>query len=289
VVHIIESLAPRTAHQVFKQLNYCFKRLPRFKNIENISYEAIEAAVSRARKDSKAWHFAYIRRWYRWCYDQGLPGFNGEIAYRLGKLKISPNQKGQRVMSRDVDDGPLSHDEHFLVRNAVETPVGELIDRVIVMLLLETGARPVQLVLLEERDLFVTSQGNDHVFYSLDIPRAKQRHVGEPARKRRRISSRLGCAIEKLIEQNHATYGQLGPEMPILCTVHPNGKKLTKELNAKYRFHLKVATFTQHVSKYPNVANIVSPRTGKLLNLHSLRLRYTFFTNLLSKEPQPIT
>jgi integrase len=55
-------------------------------------------------------------------------------------------------MTRDVNDGPLTRDEHFLIRQAVKENKGRLVNRVIIMLLLELGARPVQLVQLEEQD-----------------------------------------------------------------------------------------------------------------------------------------
>src|SRR5689334_12930349 len=42
VAFTIESSAPRTAHQVFKQLKYCLDRLPPFKSSWDISFEAIE-------------------------------------------------------------------------------------------------------------------------------------------------------------------------------------------------------------------------------------------------------
>jgi hypothetical protein len=183
-------------------------------------------------------------------------------------------------MSRDVDDGPLSQDEHFLLRQALKTGKGRLQDRVILMLLLETGSRPVQLVQLEECDLIVNSETASHSFYSLNIPRAKQRQIGEPPKKRRRISSELGRAIKDLVIENHVKYGERGVQMPILCIKNVRRKKLTEELETKFELHLKVVGFGQRVRGYSASAGIVSPRTGKFLKLHALRLRYTYFTML---------
>lgn len=278
--HTIESKAPNTAHQVFKQIKYCLNRLPPLNCISDITYEAIADAVAHARIESKDWHFSYIRRWYQWCADHGLAAFSDETARRLCRLKISDNPTGLRVMSRDVDAGPLSDDEHLLVRRAVHTRKGRLKDRVIIMLLLETGARPVQLVQLEEQDFIVNSYTAAHIFHSLNIPRAKQRQIGKPEKKRRRISPELGIAIEALIKQNHVTYGDRGLQMPILCVGNAKTKKLTKELKVKYELHVKVPGLLSHVRDYPSNANIISPRTGKLLKLHPLRLRYTYFTRL---------
>lgn len=223
VAYTIETYAPKTAHQVFKQLKYCFVRLPSFKTNSDITYEAIEGAIAKARQDSKDWHFHYIRKWYRWCESEGLPGFSGKIACRLYRLKIAVNPRAVRVMSRDITEGPLLNDEHFLVRQAVKMGKGRLVDRVIIMLLLETGARPIQLVQLEELDIIVNSE-TAHTFYSLNIPRAKQRQVGEPEKKRRRISPELGSSILELMQQNHAKHGDLGTQMPILCIKIVSGR-----------------------------------------------------------------
>lgn len=280
IAHTIESQAPKTAHQVFKQLKYCFARLPPFNSILDVTYEVIEGAIANARIELKGWHFHYIRKWYQWCDDQGIAGFSGTVASQLYRLKISVNPRGVKVMSRDIDGGPLSHDEHFLVRQAVKEGKGRLIDRVIIMLLLETGARPLQLVQLEEQDLVINADPSSHTFYSLNIPRAKQRQIGEPEKKRRRVSSQLGQSIQELIQQNHSRHGDHGPQMPLLCLRNVINKKLTEELEARYRFHMKVVGFGSRVAWYPRSVGIFSSRTNRILKLHARRLRYTFFTML---------
>jgi integrase len=277
--HLIETCAPKTAHQVFKQLKYCFVRLPWFNSAFEIGYEQIEAAIAVARVECKDWHFHYIRKWYAWCEDQGMSGFKSDIAVRLYKLRIAVNPRGIKVMSQDINDGPLSHDEHFLLREAVKKEKGKLVDRVIIMLLLETGARPIQLVQLEQAD-FVTNSGPSAHFYSLNVPRAKQRQVGQPPKKRRRISPQLADAIQQLMKENHTKYGNQGRQMPILCIKNIRGKKLTRELAGRYKHHMKVVGFGQRVRAYSVSAGIISPRTGEPLNLNSLRLRYTYFTRL---------
>jgi len=280
IAYTIESRAPMTANQVFSQLKYCFSRMPILDSITALSYEVLEGLLTRLRVDNKAWHFHYIRKWYQWCEDQGLPGFEGSIAVKLYRLKVDANSHGERVMTRDVNDGPLSHDEHYLVRQAIKTGRGTLVQRVIVALLLELGARPSQLIRLEKCDFDLTTGPSGHAFYSLDVPRVKQRTVGELERKRRRISPELGRMIEELIEQNQQKYGDRGVQMPLLCVRQKHLKKLTGELQPKYELHMKVIGFAYRVQDFARRVKIVSPRTGRPLNLHPRRLRYTFFTML---------
>src|SRR5205085_7102623 len=99
------------------------------------------------------------------------------------------------------------------------------------------------LVRLEEQDFLIRIGPSGQPFYSLNIPRAKQRTVGEPEKKARRISPELGRLIEELIEQNHSKYGSRGLQMPLLCIKHLKRKKLTKELKARYELHMKIIGF----------------------------------------------
>ena len=129
IAYTIESRAPMTAYQVFSQLKYCFSRMLILDSITALSYEVLEGLLMRLRVDNKAWHFHYIRKWYQWCEDQGIPGFEGSVAAKLYRLKVDANSHGERVMTRDVNDGPLSHDEHYLVRQAIKTGRGTLTQR----------------------------------------------------------------------------------------------------------------------------------------------------------------
>lgn len=280
VAHTIEAQAPKTAHQVFKQLKYCLVRLPPLRSAWDISYELLESAIAQARIERKDWHFHYVRKWYRWCDDQGIPGFSGEVASRLYRLRINVNAHGEKVMTRDVNDGPLSHDEHFLLRRAVKEDKGRLVDRVIIMLLLELGARPAQLVQLEKQDFIVQMSPSGQPFYALNVTRAKQRNVGEAEKKRRRISPELGQLIENLIEVNHRNFGDQGMQMPLLCIRNGRNKKLTSELKVRYALHMKVVGFAQRVRAYAASVDLTSPRTGENINLTARRLRYTYFTML---------
>src|SRR5262249_8083207 len=148
-----------------------------------------------------------------------------------------------------------------------------------IMLLLETGARSVQLIMLEEQDFHVSHRPDGQSFYSLSVPRAKQRIVGGQEKKQRRISTTLGQAIEQLIGENHRTYGERGPQMPLLCS-DQRPKLLTEPMKDRYGLHLRSLQFLNLVRGYPFCARIVSQRTGSLLHLTPRRLRYTFGTRL---------
>jgi hypothetical protein len=147
------------------------------------------------------------------------------------------------------------------------------------MLVLETGARPSQLVLLEEQSFQVYRAPSGESFYCLDIPRLKQRTVNDYETKWRRISPDLGLVIQELVAHNHQQHGNRGPRMPLLCTTkNLNLRKVPEPLKAQYELHLSTDSFSYHLEHYTIAASIISPRTGKLLHLSPLRLRHTFGT-----------
>ena len=279
VVHLIESLAPLTAARFFCEFRHFVVVAKPLKSLHDITYPVLEAAVTEMRSRGTAWKFSAVRRWYRWCSDQAVPGFHEEVAVQLAQIKLPFLKAGVSVMTRDPKRGPLDEQEHWLLRQAVKAGDGDLIERVCVMLELETGARPSQLVLIEEQDFQVYRAPSGESFYSLDIPRLKQRTVNGYEKKWRRISPDLGVLIQELLANNHRQYGDRGPRMPLLCTTkNLNLRQVPKALKAQYELHLSAESFRYHLEHYTIAASIISPRTGKLLHLSPMRLRHTFGT-----------
>ena len=279
VVHLIESMAPLTAARCFSEFKHFIAITKPLYSLHDVTYPVLEAAVAKMRSLGTAWKFAVVRQWYRWCADQAVPGFHEEVAVQLDQIKLPILKAGLTVMSRDPRRGPLDEKEHWLLRQAIKAGEGDLIERVCVMLVLETGARPSQLVLLEEQDLQVYRAPSDEPFCSIAIPRLKQRTVGGYEKKRRRISPDLGVLIQELVAKNHQQYGDRGARMPLLCTTkNLNLRKLPEPLKAEYELHLSTDSFSHHLEHYTIAASIISPRTGKLLHLCPLRLRHTFGT-----------
>ncbi|HEX8131595.1 MAG TPA: hypothetical protein VF527_21040 [Pyrinomonadaceae bacterium] len=277
VFHAIESLAPSSAGTIFFHLKYVLSEVLVISSLSHLDYVALEGVLQQLRKYNSAWKFGHVRRWYRWCSNQGLPGFNKQVAARLFKLKVPTNAQGIKVMSRDPEKGPFSDQEHWLLRQAVKNGQGSFLTRVCVMLLLELGARPIQLILLTIGD-FKVILGPDGMqkFYSIDVPRVKQRTVGKLAKKRRRISPDLAQAIEDLIKENQLKHGDLDTEMPILCRPIPATEGARKR--NRHLLQLPRDSFQKRVVNFASEANIISPRTGKLLNTYPIRFRYTFGT-----------
>jgi integrase len=281
IIHLIESKAPATACTAFDFVKYTLQEIPLLASLNDLTFPILEGALTKMRLSNSEWKFGHVRRWYKWCTDQGIPGFNEEIAKRLYEFTLRPNTSGQAVMTRDPRKGPLSEEEHWLIRQAVKQGKGSLLGRICVMLLLETGARPTQLISLDEQDLHIIQSSPGHNFYSLSVQRVKQRTVGPLEKKLRRISQELGRKIEELIDENHSLHSDDGPEKPILLSSTTKPLKIEREDTSDGTRGLRMRRMTSQIFKYrvshfAFEANIISPRTGEIINLFPYRLRYTF-------------
>jgi len=268
LAHVIESQAPRAASSVFVHLKRCVSQLPPVPSLEELSYSDIESVLVRLRNSGNAWEFGHMRRWYAWCARQGIPGFTVEIAKTLSKLKVATNSTGMAVHSRDPERGPLNDEEHWLVRQALKYKQGPLLERVCVMLMLELGARPGQLILLNEGDYRAISSPKGQRFCSLEISRLKQNQL-VPEKKSRRISSELGESIEELIQENHRLYGDTGSKSPLLRSMNKESKSIGRMTGLIFLYRSR---------SYARKIGMISPRTGTTLDLYPYRLRYTFGT-----------
>jgi integrase len=280
----IEAKAARTVNLLYAELLYFLKRLAPRVGLQDLTYLRFEAILAEMRTDGTLGHFLRTRQWYRWCVDQGIPGFSQELSDRLEELKGPRRPKRLTVLTRDSKRGPLDDQEHWLLRQAVKGATGSLLERVSVMLLLELGGRPSQFVLSEEEDFKVTESPDGHPFYSLSIPRMKQRTVGSPEKKRRSISPDLAQALAQLRVENHQHWGADTPHLPLLC--RPPGwspRRISPALRPKYRLHLSTTEFKNLVARFAQKAKLLSPRTGQRLQLFPYRLRYTFATRLAAQ------
>lgn len=290
VFHKIEQQTAQAALTVFTSLKYFSQTIEHLNSPAEITFVDLQNYLNRARLDDCEWRFGHVRRWYEWCFRRDLPGFDRHILNRLKKLKVASIVAGQAVLNRDPNKGPLNDDEFRLLRQAVKELRGSLVARVCVMLLLELGARPAQLVLLDETDFCITENPNEKgkKFYSLKVRRTKQRVVGDSEKRTRRISTELGEQISLLVEDNHLRYGEeAGETRPLLYswTKSPETEEVedikgVAEDNSSVRKPRRMTRpmMLYHLNTYPIKAGIVSPRTETILQLCPYRLRYTFAT-----------
>jgi len=278
---LVESQKADSALAEFGRLKSILRRMDRVNSISDLSYENIISELNKRRLLNKEWDFAAFRRWYRWCFENEIPGFDGAIVNNLNKLKISGHKVGIAVLTRDPEKGPFSEKEFSLIKQAVKNEDIPALSRTCVMLLLELGIRPEQVVQIDKSDLKIVQKGEKKV-YSLDITRLKQQIVGKPEKKRRRISNALGENIELLIKENHELYICAETEEPLFYSAlnSDNAPSLEKSTitsrKGKAVGRMTTVMFRYQLQKFAQLARLTTPATNKLINFYPYRFRYTF-------------
>jgi integrase len=280
VFHQIETKELEYAWTCFNHLKAVLARVRSIESLSDLTYHKLESIVAQMRLANDAWKFGHMRRWYRWGVEMTVPGMDAETLKRLNDLVIPSNTKGEAVLTRNPDRGPFTEEESYLLRSAVKNEAGTLVQRICVMISDELAIRPGQAVLLDEEDFKVTLiNGEEH--FTVDVVRLKQKTVGAPEKKRRRISQRLGAQIKLLIEENHSLYGTNEIERPIfrsrkLETAERLFNLPDADESGKSDGRMSRADFRYHMQEFAKSANIISPRTGRIITLFPYRFRYTF-------------
>lgn len=203
-------------------------------------------------------YFSRIRVFYEWGTARQYPEFDRSVLQVLKTIRIQGNAKGHHVRFRHPTKGPFSEAEKQLLVRAVQKSDGTNEDRALVMLHLELGANPHALVRLTNRD-FICLNTQHGAFYQLDMPRVKKRTVQRET-KRRPISRQLGDLILKL---------QVGePDEPLLHWLSTDAP---------------LTTIRTAMRRFARQSNLISPRTGKRLQLLPRRFRYTLATHLAAE------
>lgn len=281
IFRLIESQEPHGVRSALDFLRVSINQFSQLNSISDLTYEKITEVLLSLRAVNQEWKFGYFRRWYNWCFDDHLPGFDQIIVDKLNSLKITPNSSGIHVLTRNPEKGPFSDEEFRLITQALQDESVSLSEKAGVMILLELGCRPRQVILLDESDLKIITK-DDKKLYSLDVTKIKQNIVGEPEKKRCRISNNLGEAIELLIKENHELYDDSEIIRPLFYNRKIPGRLdeyiPDDSANSKDFGRMTREIFSRKIKEFGKKSGIISPRTQKPINLNPYRFRYTFGT-----------
>ncbi len=230
-----------------------------------------------------------IRLWYLWMADLGFPGIDDEDAFEVERWRIPGGVKGEAVARRDKDCGPLTDLQFASLIYSVRREQTTTPELAAVMLCMDLGSNPRNLVLLEERD-FVTQEDpktKERIFF-LSVPRIKKR-LDERATKLRKISPQTGRVIGELIENNRSRFdGIPDPKRPILCRTKPRRFVYDDPAMSRFQFHWTVSEFTRAVLSYCEENDLRTPGAGdQRFRVFPRRLRYTLGTRLAVQGAPP--
>ncbi|EAM6502989.1 phage integrase family protein [Salmonella enterica] len=285
-----------------KSYSYVKTIVKNIKNfINNVSPDYIDDKVlieyQNMHSANKPSYYRGLRPFFTKWFELGYPGID-ESALEIAKhfdLKIK--KAGQHILQDDPMMGPLTKEENISLIKAMSHAynIGELSlsDYAISLLISLTGRRPQQLVMLKYKDLIQNNLDNGKVEYLISVPRVKQR--GEQLQHRElAIISEVASIVEQQANQSVRLVEQtLGKtlddftkgEVPVFL----NEEKLpdlglSDQIFVEFKkLHAKPTIANVALKNIVNNGNVISSRTGSLLNVTPRRLRYTIAT-MLAKE-----
>lgn len=235
----------------------------------------------------------FLIKWYEF----GYPGIDESAVELLKHLDLKIKKAGQSVLQDDPTGGPLTKEEHTsLIRamnHAYRIGVLSLSDYAISLLISLTGRRPQQLVMLKYKDLLQKNLDNGKVEYLISVPRVKQR--GKQLQYRELpIISEVASIVQ--LQANHSvrlvelTLGKtLDDHTKGKVPVFLNEEKLLdlaiidSNFLESNKIYAKPTIANVALKNIVNNGNVISNRTGSLLNATPRRLRYTIAT-MLARE-----
>ncbi|MCT6994975.1 site-specific integrase, partial [Salmonella enterica subsp. enterica serovar Javiana] len=235
----------------------------------------------------------FLIKWFEF----GYPGIDESAVDLLKHLDLKIKKSGQSVLQDDPTKGPLTKEEHTslitAMNHAYRIGVLSLSDYAISLLMSLTGRRPQQLVMLKYKDLLQKNLDNGKVEYLISVPRVKQR--GKKLQYRELpIISEVASIVQLQANQSVRFVEQtLGKTLDDY-----NKGKVPVFLNEEILLDLAIidSNFLESNKIYAkptiantalkniiNTENLISNRTGSLLNATPRRLRYTIAT-MLARE-----
>lgn len=303
--HLLSNYLGKTIMQYSKGIGLVTSEIYQGKDLESSFY----TAISQVKSDSD---LTAIKLLSNWLIMNELRGYKYDFHAELCKLSRGGNKNSYATLfTFDGEFGPFVSEEMEILQAATANPNIHLEDRVILLLLIFFGLRPIQISLLKQSDLI---KNKDTGLYLLKIPRVKQNQ--QKRRKqftKRLLNDELADSIKKLIDIHREVNRDLFLEDPPLIMRryktfvgknHPY--RLTSSTDYFYNseseeiartqayqpyqsvyddsyktdegHHLSslgIAYRLQSIAKYlPN-----SPRTQRQFNLFPYRFRYTLGTN----------
>ncbi|EDK9787346.1 site-specific integrase [Salmonella enterica subsp. enterica serovar Give] len=235
----------------------------------------------------------FLIKWFEF----GYLGIDESAVELLKHLDLKIKKAGQSVLQDDPTEGPLTKEEHTslikAMNHAYRIGVLSLSDYAISLLMSLTGRRPQQLVTLKYKDLLQKKLDNGKIEYLISVPRVKQR--GKQLQYRELpIISEVASIVQlqanhsvRLVEQNLGK--TLDDHAKGKVPVFLNEEKLLDLAIIDFNFlesnkiYAKPTIANQALKNIVNTGNLISNRTGALLNVTPRRLRYTIAT-MLAKD-----
>ncbi|EKR1692664.1 TPA_asm: site-specific integrase, partial [Salmonella enterica subsp. diarizonae] len=227
----------------------------------------------------------FLIKWF----ELGYSGIYESAVELLKHLDLKIKKSGQSVLQDDPTEGPLTKEEHTSLIKAMNHAYrkGELsLPHYAISLLISlTGRRPQQLVFLKYKDILQRDLGDGEIEYVISVPRVKQRSKQLQYRELA-IISEVASIVQlqanqsvKLVEQalGKTLDDYSKGEVPIFLNEEKLSElSITDSIHLEFnKLHAKPTISNVALKSIVNNGNVISNRTGAILNITPRRLRYT--------------
>lgn len=219
----------------------------------------------------------------------GYGGIPTDATKVLEKWTLSGGARGNPIRSMCPETGPLTDIEMEGVITAATEAYGEgnvsLFDISVIMTVIATGRRPIQITALKIGDLHENSGK-----YFLNVPQAKQRIDGGWRRTFKQVPliDDLWLLLQRqasAVYQEFSKHADVSLEQMRQLPLFPHyaaldqSEALSTQL-ARDVLHLRVDALNAIMVRVGLALNVVSERTGEPIRMNAYRFRYTLGTNL---------
>lgn len=304
---VCELLDSKTALGYLKSLTYYAKNnsASHVKNINERflhflrtthSTEVSESSLINYKASLSAnneWYLGTIRGFLRKWHDLGYSGISDDVIELLAGWTIKGNVKGDVIKRLDPVKGPLSDIElqgfNDGALRAFECGDITLTDMAMGLIISNTGRRPIQISHLRLKDILQGKNNRGDEAYLLNMPRAKQRATdfrkqfkqfsitGElwvilTAQAEHAVRSVEGAISFELQQQDRLELPLFPDISELTSSATPASIKSALKTDL---LHIKSVKITEACKMIAKSAELYSERTGKPLNISSVRFRYT--------------
>jgi len=275
-----------------KQINMAFMKLISF-----ISFESIDEVVMLTIKANEKFSnhdLVCIRILIKKWYELGFEGITQKCVDLVNNWTIKDNKKGEVVKRRDPYQGPLTDMEfdnfYDAVSRAYQKGTISYSDLAMALITIHTGRRSLQITQIKTKDIIKERAINECY---INIPRIKQGEKYRASFRRFRITHELFNIFKeqaRIVSENFSKQlrRKLSEkemvELPLfVCQERLEGIVDCESLHdilSSDRLHAYAIKCTQTLKRIATTENVISERTGEVINMNARRFRYTLGTRL---------
>jgi integrase len=242
------------------------------------------------------WRLHYIRDWYLWCSEQGLPHFSEQVAELIEDLVIPGNPTGVAVRTQDPLKGAFDELEFIALKTKLRAIGREVLTNMeyaLVWLAIALGCNPLAYALLREEDFKPLKEvDTDRIYTRLDVPRIKK---GDPLYRsqfhEKNLNDEVGAAVTSLVLANRAAREQQPWPEGCAYPLFPRFSIDQVRADGQYRefaMHLRSEEISPLLQSAIDKLNVISHRTGQPLRVDARRFRRTYATRAVEEGATPL-